>query len=131
KCLDRIRQSPKPPATVWSSASDQHGNALGIQGAAQIGEGTVSHRVVDDVVPLPAVGEILLCVIDDMVRADRADQVHIPGAAHAGYLGAEYLRDLHGEGPHTSRSAIDQDLLSRLDLCLIAKALQRGERRDR
>src|SRR5205807_3153818 len=69
--------------------------------------------------------------IDDMVRADRADQVHIPGAAHAGYLGAEYLRDLHGEGPHTSRSAIDQDLLSRLDLCLIAKALQRGERRDR
>ena len=41
------------------------------------------------------------------------------------------LGDLHGERAHASRRAVDQDLLPRLNLSLVAKTLQRGDRRDR
>ena len=50
-------------------------------------------------------------VVDDMVGAERADQVHLRGAAHAGHLGAERFGDLHGEQPHAARRPDDQDPL--------------------
>ena len=59
-----------------------------------------------------------------MVSADRADQFDIARAAHAGHLSSEPLCDLHGERPHASRGADDQDLLFRPDMSGITKALQ-------
>ena len=43
-------------------------------------------------------------------------------------LGAEGLGDLHGERPHASRRADDQDLVPRLDPSVIAQTLQGRQR---
>jgi hypothetical protein len=72
-----------------------------------------------------------LGVVDDVVRTDRPDQVHVPRAAHAGHVRSERLRDLNGEGAHAPRRTDDQDLLPWLDPSVIAQTLQRGQRGQR
>src|ERR1700674_1456680 len=86
----------------------------------------VRHVVEDEVVALPASGEVLGCVVDDMVSADGPDHLLILCAAHAGHLSAERFGDLHGESPDAAGSAVDQDLLAWLDVALIAKKLEGG-----
>ena len=46
-----------------------------------------------------ALGEVLRGVVDDMVGADRADQLDGPGAGDAGDCRAEGLGDLHRDVP--------------------------------
>ena len=87
----------------------------------------VADVVENDVVAFIRVEEILLGVINDLIRADGADQVHISAAAYTSYLCAEGFGDLHGEGSDASGGAVNQNFLPRSDLRLIAKALQRGE----
>src|SRR5215467_2059909 len=87
--------------------------------------------VENKVVTLPTFHEILPGVINDMIRADRSDQVHIPRAAHASNFCAERLGDLHRESTHSSRRAVNQDLLPRLNVSLVAKTLQRSKCRHR
>ena len=82
----------------------------------------------DDVVAPPVGGDVLPGVVDDLVGAERADQVQVPGAAHPGHLGPEPLGELHGEGADAARGADDQDLLARLDARVVAQALQGGQR---
>ncbi len=65
----------------------------------------------DHVVARPALCEVLLGVVDDVVRADRLDHLHVPRAADSGHLGAEGLGDLDGKRPHTPRRAVDEHLL--------------------
>ena len=48
--------------------------------------------------------------------------------AHARHLGAHRLGDLDGERAHASRRAVDEDLLSRLDLSVVPQHLERGGR---
>ena len=72
--------------------------------------------VEDHVVAPAAAGEVVAGVVDDVVGAERSDQVHLRRAAHAGDFGAERLGDLHGERPHASGRADDQDLVPGLDL---------------
>ena len=72
-----------------------------------------------------------LRVVDDVVGAERAHQLDVARAAHAGDFGAVVLGDLHGERADAAGRAVDQHLLSRLDLALVAQALQCGDRRDR
>ena len=79
---------------------------------------------------LPAAGEIFFGVIDHLTGAEFSHHVHISGAAHAGHIGAERLGDLHGEGAHTSRRAVDKDLLPRLNFSSVAQTLQGGDRCD-
>src|SRR5450755_4212420 len=88
----------------------------------------VPNAVENDVVTPITRGEILLGVIDDSVRADRPDHVHIARTAYAGDVRAETLRDLHGECAHASGRAVDQRLLPRPEPPLVAKPLQRGDR---
>src|SRR5215212_1271546 len=83
----------------------------------------------DQVIVLPILGEILPSVIYDMVCTYRAHHVHLARAAHTGYLGPERFGDLHGERTHTTGRAVDQNLLTLLDLSFIAKPLQGGGRR--
>jgi hypothetical protein len=85
----------------------------------------VSRDVEDEVVALAGSGEILLRVIDDPVRADRPEHLELPGAVHGGHVCSVRLGELHGDGPHTSTRAVDQDLLSRLGPSLIAETLDR------
>src|SRR5258706_10269279 len=86
--------------------------------------------VENDVVTLSWINfrKIFLRVINDMIRADGADHVHISGAAYGGDVCAEGFGDLHGEVADATGGAVDQDFLPRPDLCLIAKTLQCGER---
>ena len=72
--------------------------------------------VEDEVVLLSAPGEVVAGVVDDVVGADRTDQVHVPGAAHAGDLGPERLGDLHRERADAAGGTIDEDLLAGLDV---------------
>ena len=80
-----------------------------------------------EVVALLTFGEVLLRVVDDVVGADRPDQVLLRRAAHAGHLSAERLGDLHGERADASSRADDQDLLPRLDAARVAQRLEGGE----
>src|SRR6516162_8609066 len=91
----------------------------------------VPDAVENDVVTSIPLGEILPGVIDDPVRADRPDHVHIPGTAYAGDVRAETLRDLHGERAHASGRAVDQRFLPWLKPSLVAEPLQRGDRGHR
>ena len=80
----------------------------------------------DHVVARPALREVLPRVVDDVIRADGADHLDVPRAADAGHLGAERLGDLHGERPDAPRRAVDEHLLPRPDLAVVAKSLKRG-----
>src|ERR1039458_1936279 len=91
----------------------------------------VPDQVENQVVTLPACGEILSSVIHDPICADVSDHFQIPRAAYAGHICAEPLSNLHGERTHASCRTVDQDLLPRLNLSLVAKPLQRGECRQR
>src|SRR5712691_10421790 len=91
----------------------------------------IPSAVENQVITLPTFGEILSSVINDVIRADGSDHVHIPGTAYASDLCAERLGDLHSEGTHASRRPINEDLLPRLKVSLVAKTLQCGECRHR
>src|SRR5438270_12166926 len=51
----------------------------------------------------------------------------VPRATDGGQLRPKRLRDLHREGTYSSGGAVDQNLLSRLNVSLVAKTLQRGK----
>src|SRR5712692_2146101 len=91
----------------------------------------VPNAVEKEVVALPTFGEILSSVINDVIRADGSDHVHIPRTAYASNIRPEPLGDLHSERTHAARRTVNQDLLPRPNLSLVAKTLQCGECRDR
>src|SRR5437879_12852789 len=80
---------------------------------------------------LGACGEVLPRVVDDVIRAEGANHVDVLGAAYAGHFRTERLGDLHGEGTDTPRGAVDQHLLSFVNVSLVAQTLQRGDGRHR
>ena len=74
------------------------------------------HRMVPDVVEdqvitFRAAGEVLARVVDDVVGTDRAKKVRVLRTGHAGHGSTHGLGDLHGEGAHAARCAVDEDLL--------------------
>src|SRR6266550_5117172 len=96
----------------------------------------VPNAVENQVVTLPTFGEILLDIINDTICADGSHHLHISRAAYAGHIRAERLGDLHRERTHASRRTVNQDLVLRLNLSLVAQAaqtktLQCGECRNR
>ena len=74
-----------------------------------------------------AVGEVRAGVVDDVIGADRADQIGLGRAAHPGYLGPEVLGELDGVAADASGRTNDQDLLPWLDAPGVAQALKGGE----
>src|SRR5713226_4995111 len=92
----------------------------------------VPNRVENHVVTLSTLSEILPGVIDDPIRADGSDHLHIPRAAYAGHICAEPRGDLHSERAHASRRTVNQDFLPGPNLSVFgqatsAKTLQCGE----
>jgi len=85
----------------------------------------------NQVITLPIPGEIFLSVINDVVCPDRERHVQIPRAAHGSYLSPERFGNLHSKRTHATRRTINQDLLPRLNLSLIAETLQGGDCRKR
>ena len=66
-----------------------------------------------------------------MGGAERPHHVGVPGAAHAGDLGAERGRDLDGERPDPSGGAVHQDPLPGLDVAAVPDRVQGGHGRHR
>ena len=71
-------------------------------------------------------GEVLARVVDDMIRPDGSDHLHLRGAAHAGYPSAERFGDLHGVRTHPPRGTDYSDVLPRFDPPVVAHGLQGG-----
>src|SRR5206468_6445633 len=84
----------------------------------------VADVVQDDVVPFRALREVLARVVDDVVRADRADELHVVRAAHARHFGTERLCDLDREAADAAGRSVDQDLPPGPDLAVVAKELE-------
>src|SRR5215211_6632635 len=66
---------------------------------------------------------------DHVIGAERSRLLDVPRAADGGYLRPERLRDLDGERAHAAGGAVDEDLLSRLELPVVPQALQGREGR--
>jgi hypothetical protein len=64
-----------------------------------------------------------------VVGAEGAGQVEVAGAGHGGHLGSVGLGDLNREGADAAGGAVDQDFLLGLEVAVVAKALERGDRR--
>src|SRR5680860_812972 len=112
-------------------AACQNQGARAGQRASACRQRVLAGEVEDHVVALPAAGEVLPGVVDDVAGAERADQLDVAGAAHAGDVGAEGLGDLHGERADASRRAVDQHRVAWLHLADVAQAPQGGDGGDR
>src|SRR5437868_2941012 len=88
-----------------------------------------THKVEDRVIVFATRGEIFLRVIDDVICADRSNQIYIPRAAYGSYFCSERFGDLDSECTYASSRPIDQDLLARMNLFLVMKRLPRGKSR--
>src|SRR4051794_3114215 len=127
--LEQIRQRPNP-ATA-RSRSDRDESPLGGHDAPGLRQRTIPRTIEDQVVSLGAPGEIVLGVIDDMVRANRSYEAHALRAPHPGHSRPERLGDLPAERPTPPRATFDQALLPRLNPAFIAKPLKSGHPRHR
>jgi len=82
---------------IGESSNDT--NSLRFECALVIGNGTITHRTVNQVILLSITGEIFSRVIDDLICTNRAHHVQIPGAAYARHFSAEGFGNLHGKRP--------------------------------
>src|SRR5436189_3560529 len=78
----------------------------------------VRNVVENNIITLIALCEILFCIIDDVIRAERSDKIDIPCAANTGHICAVRLRNLHSECADTSRRTIDQYFLAGLKVLI-------------
>src|SRR5258708_9568166 len=124
-----MRQQPDP--SPLGSRSNRNEDSPGGHDAPVSRQRMVPDAIEDHVISLGAPGEIVGRVVHDMVGADGPNEVHIPRAAYTGHFSAERSGDLHRERAHTARRTVDQDLLPRLNLAFVAKALNSGQPRYR
>src|SRR5262249_61441200 len=82
---------------------------------AAFGYRLVSNALENHVVSFLAFGEVLFRVIDDRVRANRLDELHISRAAYARYVRSEIFGELHRKCAYAAGRAVNQDFLSRLN----------------
>jgi hypothetical protein len=81
--------------------------------------------------PARAAAEAVACVVDDLVRADRSNEVELRGGARAGDGGAEGFRDLYGEVADAPGRAQNEHLRTGADAGHVTQRLQGRARRDR
>ena len=85
----------------------------------------------DQVVTLPALGEVFFRVIDGPVGAQRAHQLQVSAAAHGGDFRLEIFGDLHRKAAHPAGSAVDQHFFPGLNFPFVAQPIQSGGGRYR
>ncbi len=84
-----------------------------------------------DVEAVGALREILARVVEHLVRPESAHEIDVGGAADTDDVGAEVLRDLHGEVPYASRRTGNEDPLAGRKPSVVRERLQRRPTRDR
>ena len=100
----RIRQAKIPTCRAPGHDVD----ASRSQGTSGLQDRSVARDIHDPVVAILADGVVVLGVVDDVVRAEPTHEVRLGGAADTGHVCSGGLCDLHGEGAHASRRAVDQ-----------------------
>src|SRR5437773_5313036 len=110
--------------------SDEQEDPVRHEDASHVGDRAVPGDVEDRVVAPAALREVLFRVVDDLIGAERADQLEVPRACDRRHVRSERLRDLHRERSDTPAGAVHEDPLSRLHLRVIAKTLECGASRD-
>ena len=83
--------------------------------------------VEDDVVPAAGLGEVVGRVVDDVVGADRPDELEVARAGDGRDLGTERFRDLDRERADPARGAVDEDRGPRPDVGVVAECLEGDE----
>ena len=96
---DQLRHTGEP---------DDGGLAALGKSASEIAHRYVPDGVEDEVVALPASEEVCRGVVDDVISAERTDQVDVPGAGHPGHLRTVRFGDLDRKGADAAGSTIDQ-----------------------
>src|SRR5215208_1000188 len=118
----------EPPSSPFASNDDE--SSPGAEGAPEAYQRGVPADVQDQIVALITLSEVLAGVVDDMIRPDGSDHLHLGCAAHTGYLRSERLGDLHSVGAHSSRGTDDKHFLPRAYLSVVAQGLQGGRAHD-
>jgi hypothetical protein len=113
------------------AARVEHEGPGGRQRAAHLAQRAVADVVQDQVVAGVRLGEVLGRVVDDAGGAERAHELQVPGAAHAGDLRAERRGDLHGVAADAAGRAVDQHPVPGPRLADPADSAQRGGGRHR
>ena len=80
-----------------------------LQRASAPTERVLADGVDDRVVRLAVLREVLVPVVDDLVGAERPDELDVVGAADGRDVGAEVLGELHGRRAERARRAVDDD----------------------
>ena len=114
-----------------SRATDADVDTLRAQDAPAREHRVAGIDVEDAVVACIAAGEVLAPIVDHVVGADGAHEVHLRGAAHARHLSSERLGDLDCERPDVAGRAVDEHAVARLDGSLPGQALERHHSRLR
>ena len=106
---ERAFKTARQPPSAFPA--DDRERSLRHQGPPQQRQRTVAGGVDDDVVAPPPVGDAVPGVVDDLVRADRPDEVGLRRAAHTGDVRPECLGELDGVRDDTAGRADDQHAL--------------------
>src|SRR5215217_3731360 len=98
--------------------------------APEIRYRSVSDRVEYQVVPA-ALNKVVRGVVQNVIGTKRTHEFDVPRTGYPCHLGTIRLGDLDREAADTAGSSIDQHLLVRLDLSMVAKSLECGDRGHR
>ena len=90
--------------------------ALGMERAPNLAQGPIFNVVDDHVVALSQGREVLLAVVDDVICAERPNQLDVGRAADARHVGAERLGDLDLKSSDPTGGAVDQQPLAGRDV---------------
>src|SRR5688572_8765685 len=86
---DGRHECTEPGIRVGAAAADQDELAVGRQHAAYLEHAAVGDIVHDDVVLPATLREVFPGVVDDVIRAERPDQLDVAGTGHARHLGTQ------------------------------------------
>ena len=108
-------------------AGDRNEFPSGLQHLEGLFERVLPQAVQDHVVAIQDLREILFLVVDDDIRAETSDQIDIRRAGRRRYRCADVLCQLDGKRADPAGTAVDQDLLSLLQLGAFDQYLPRGQ----
>ena len=91
-----------PVTELWVLPTDHDEGPGWCQGPTEAPDRLVADEVDDHVVAAGMGRDVVGGVVDDVVGADRSDEVDVASAGDSGHFGAVRLRDLYGEGADAS-----------------------------
>ena len=121
ECHELLPDDPgeRPDDAVPLRPADYDDARMIREDALAVGPGAVARDVEHEVVAIRVPREVLLHVVDNVISAERADDVDVLRTADPCHLGAERLRDLDGERSDASGRAVDEHFLTNVEPALV------------